>query len=239
MRIKNFIKKTKLYADGASYESMKKMNKVNYIDGFTTNPSLMRKSGIKDYKKFALKILKIIKKKSISFEVFSDDLKSMEIEAEKIASWGKNVYVKIPIQNTKGKSTTKLIKQLVKKKIKCNITAIFTLKQVLSVLKVIDKNSKIILSIFAGRIADTGVDPLPIMKEIVKKAKKYKNVKILWASTREVLNIFQSEQAGCHIITVPYNILHKLKLIGMNHDQLSKDTVKDFYNDAKASRFKI
>jgi transaldolase len=233
------LKKISLYADGAALQQILSYNKLKYIKGFTTNPSLMRKSGVRNYKSFAKSLLKKIKKKPISFEVFSDDFQGMYNEALKISSWGKNVYVKIPIQNSKGKLTVSLIKKLQEKKIKLNITAIFTIKQIKSLINIINEESDIILSIFAGRIADTGVDPALLIKKTISITKKFKNLRILWASTREVLNIFQAEDLGCHIITIPFDILKKLKFVGMCHNKLSLDTVKSFYQDARASKFKI
>jgi transaldolase len=232
-------KKICLYADGANLSSILSLNKLKYIKGFTTNPTLMRQSGIKNYKIFAKKILKKIKNKPISFEVFADDISKMEIQANEIASWGKNVNVKIPITNTKGKSTNRLIAKLAKKKIICNVTAIFTVKQVSSLLKKLKKKDPLILSIFAGRIADTGVDPEPIIRQCKKLIKEYKNIQILWASTREVFNIFQAERSGCDIITVPHDILGKIKYINKNLVSFSKETVNMFYKDALKVGYKI
>ena len=237
MKIKK--KKIKIYCDGADFKSMKYYYKKNYIDGFTTNPSLMNSSGISNYKIFAKKILKIIKNKSISLEVFSDDLLEMESQAFKIASWGSNIYVKIPITNTKGVSCLPLIKKLINNNIKVNITAVFTLKQVASIKKYVGKKSKVIISVFAGRIADTGVDPENIIKNSIKIYKKNKNVEILWASTREIINIFQAEKLGCQIITVPIGLLNKFKILGKNLNTYSLETIKGFYTDAKKANYKI
>jgi len=232
------LKKTKIYADGADYDDFVRLNKLKIIKGFTTNPSLMRKSGVKNYKEFAIKLIKIIKK-PISFEVFSDDINEMEIQAVEIASWGTNANVKIPITNTKGDSTVELIKKLSGHGIVCNVTAIFTLDQLNSVLKVLSSEWSAILSIFAGRMADTGIDPISIMRDSVKLAKTKPKASILWAATREVINIFQAEEVGCKIITVPHDILKKLVGVGKSLEQNSLETVEKFYKDAKASGFKI
>ena len=229
----------KIFADGADSESILKFNKLDYIQGFTTNPSLMRKSGIKDYKTFAKDILPKINNKPISFEIFADDLEEMEKQAEEIASWGENVYVKIPITNTLKISTKKIIENLSKNGIKLNITAIFTNTQLKEVLEFIDKKTPSILSVFAGRIADAGYDPEEAIKESVNLAHKYSNCEILWASTREIYNIFQAAKCGCQIITVPHDLLNKFKNIGKNLDEFSLETVKGFYNDAKEAGFKI
>jgi transaldolase len=231
--------KIKIFADGADFESINKLNTKNYIKGFTTNPSLMKKAGIKDYKEFALKILSKIKDKPISFEVFSDDLIEMEKQAIEIASWGKNINVKIPITNTKKESTTGIIERLSNQGIECNITAIFTVNQLKNVVQVLNKNTPAILSVFAGRIADTGIDPKNIMAECVQASKLKPKSEILWASTRELVNIFQADKIGCQIITVPHEILSKIDSIGTNLEDYSLDTVKSFYKDAVAAGFKI
>jgi transaldolase len=239
------IKRKKLsieiYCDGADLSTMLKYNSQDYIKGFTTNPTLLKNSGVKDFKNFAKRVLTKINSKPVSLEVFSDSVDEMHIQAEKISSLGKNVYVKIPITNSKGKTTIPLIKKLLKKNIKINVTAVFTMKQILLLKKYLANISsgKLIISIFAGRIADTGVDPSIIISKSVKLFKKRKNIKILWASTREVLNIIQANDIGCHIITVPINFLSKLNLIGKNLKNYSLETVKDFYLDAKKSNFKI
>ena len=231
--------KIKIFADGADIEGITKLNSLSYIKGFTTNPTLMRKSGVSNYKNFAIEVLKIVKDKPISFEVFADNIDDMEIQAMEISSWGKNANVKIPITNTEGKSTVKLIEKLSKKGIVCNITAIFTDDQVKEVLKVLDPKTPAILSIFAGRIADSGIDPIDIMKRSVEAVKIKPKSSILWASTREVLNIFQAEKIGCQIITVPHEILKKLYGIGKNLKQSSLETVSMFYKDAQKAGFSI
>lgn len=230
--------KIHIYADGANLKEFINLNKLNYIKGFTTNPSLLKKNKVKNYRNFAKELLNIIKKKPVSFEIFADELVEMKIQANDISSWGKNVCVKIPITNTKGKYTCDIIKEL-SHKIFFNVTAIFTKEQVKKVLSSINYKTKIILSIFAGRIADTGVDPVNFMEEIIKIKKKYKNVKILWASTRELYNIFEAEKIRCDIITVPIDILKKTKLLNKNLNSYSLETVKDFYEDAKSTKFKI
>jgi len=228
-----------IYADGADVNKILELNKNNFIRGFTTNPSLMRNAGIVNYKDFAKEILKKIPDKPISFEVFADNIELMEAQALEISSWGKNVNIKIPITNTKGVSTVPLIKRLTERKIKCNITAIFTIKQISLILDNVNLEANLILSIFAGRIADTGRDPKYIIKEAIDLAKNYKQIKILWASTREVLNISQAEEIGCHIITVTPDILEKLNLKNKNLEEYSLETVKMFYNDAQKSNYNI
>jgi len=231
--------KIKIFADGADEKEIIKLNEKDYIKGFTTNPSLMKKANIKNYETFARDLLGKIKTKPISFEVFSDDLNLMEKQAEKIATWGKNVNVKIPITNTKSVSTCEIIRRLSTKGIICNITAIFTPDQLKRVVDVLHKDTPAILSVFAGRIADSGEDPQKIIIDSVNFAKDKPHSEVLWASTREVLNIFQAEKAGCKIITVPNNILNKLKFIGKNLKAFSLETVKDFYNDAQAAGYDL
>lgn len=228
-----------IYADGANKDDILQLYKNNQIAGFTTNPTLMKQARIDNYKSFARSILKEINDKPISFEVFADEMNEMERQAVEINSWGSNVNVKIPIMNTKKNSTVPLIKNLVEKQIYCNVTAIFTIEQIKSIIKVIQKDTEIILSIFAGRIADTGIDPIPIMEEAVEICKKFPKVKILWASPREVLNIVQAEQAGCHIITVSNDLLNKMSLFGKDLNEFSLETVKMFFDDAKSSGFNI
>lgn len=230
--------KIKIFADGANLEDMKRVHKDGIVRGFTTNPTLMKKAGITNYEEFAKKVLNEIKDLPISFEVFSDDFESMEREALIINSWGKNTNIKIPITNTKGESSIPLIKKLSDQGIQLNVTAILTLDQIKQVSKAINPKVGTIVSIFAGRIADTGVDPIPVMKKAVKIFEG-KNVEVLWASTRELLNVFQAEKCGCQIITVTYDILKKFNLIGKDLKELSLETVQMFYNDAKSSEFKI
>ena len=238
MKVLNNLK-IKIFADGADEKEIIKLNEKDYIKGFTTNPSLMKKANIKNYETFARDLLRKIKTKPISFEVFSDDLNLMEKQAEKIATWGKNVNVKIPITNTKSVSTCEIIRRLSTKGIICNITAIFTPDQLKRVVDVLHKDTPAILSVFAGRIADSGEDPQKIIIDSVNFAKDKPHSEVLWASTREVLNIFQAEKAGCKIITVPNNILSKLKFIGKNLKAFSLETVKDFYNDAQAAGYDL
>ncbi len=228
-----------VYGDGANFDNIVNLNNNSLIKGFTTNPTLMRKAGVENYKDFALDLLKIIKDKPISFEVFSDDIGQMEKQAREISSWGKNVNVKIPVTNTKGVSTIDIIKNLSKDNVKLNITAVFTLKQVKQLISSINIDSETIISIFAGRIADTGIDPVPLMSKSVELAKINKNIKILWASPRELLNIFHAENSGCQIITVAEDIIKKLSLINKNLEDFSIETVKMFYDDAQKAGYKI
>ena len=234
--VKNF--KIKIFADGADLISIRKLNSKKYISGFTTNPTLMKKSGIKDYKKFALNVLKFVKTKPISFEVFADNLYLMKQQAREISTWGKNVYVKIPVTNSKGVKTTSIIKTLSEEGINLNITALFTKRQIKETVNSLDKNTKSIISIFSGRIADAGVNPENIIKYSLKVAKK-KKIEVLWASTRETYNIFEAQKIKCHIITVPHSILNKFGLIGMDLKKLSLATVKSFLNDSIKAGFKI
>lgn len=231
--------KTKIFADGANKEAMLALYKNPSITGFTTNPTLMRKAGITDYREFALDILKVIKDKPISFEVFSDDLNEMELQAKKIASWGDNVYVKIPITNTRSQSCVPLIERLGKAGVKVNVTAIMTLDQVEATLKAAAACPAAYISVFAGRIADTGTDPLPIMQASVAMLAPYSHVELIWASPREILNVTQASEIGCHIITVTDDILKKLALAGKDHTEYSLETVKMFYDDARACGFSI
>ena len=231
--------KTKIFCDSADYKTIKFFNNKSIVDGFTTNPSLMRISGAKNYKDYSFKILKICKKKPISFEVFADDQKEMLKQAYKINTWAKNVYVKIPVVNSKGKFMGPVIKELSSKGIKLNVTAIYSFEQANKVLKCLDKKTKSIISIFAGRMADKGKDPLPIFKKIILKVKKYKSIEILWASTREAYNYIQAKQLGCNIITMPPKIIDQITSFGKSLNQLSLETVKGFLSDSKKSRFKI
>ena len=229
----------KIFADGADLVSIENLNKNKDISGFTTNPSLMKKAGVTDYKKFCQDVLKITKDKPVSFEIFSDDLDEMYEQANEIASWGKSIFVKIPITNSKGEKTSGLIKKLLENKIKCNVTAILTIDQVKEIHKISNSETDVIISIFAGRIADTGIDPIPMMTEAVNICKDKKNIEILWASTRELINIFQANQINCQIITVPHDILKKTSLIGKNLNDLSLETVQMFLNDDTNAGFKI
>ena len=229
----------KIFADGADLTSIENLNLNKDVSGFTTNPSLMKKAGVTDYKKFCQDVLKITKEKPVSFEIFSDDLDEMYDQANEIASWGKSIFVKIPITNSKGEKTSGLIKKLLENNIKCNVTAILTIQQVKEIYEISNSETDVIISIFAGRIADTGIDPILMMSEAVNICKTKKNIEILWASTRELINIFQANQINCQIITVPHDILKKISLIGKNLDDLSLETVQMFLNDATKAGFKI
>ena len=231
--------KTKIFCDSADYKTIKKLSNRSLVSGFTTNPSLMRLSGAKNYKNYSLKLLKVCKRKTISLEVFADSSLYMVEQAEKINSWGKNVYVKIPVINSRRNFSGKAIKALCVKGIKLNITAVYTVAQVRKILKTINKNSKVIISIFAGRMADAGKDPVPIIKDSVRLAKKFKNVEILWASTREAYNYTQAKKCGCSIITMPPTIIEKISKFGKSLEDLSLDTVKKFLQDSKISNFKV
>ena len=230
--------KVKIFYDGSDKKDMLDMNNKNFIKGFTTNPSLMKKAGINNYKSFAKDILGTIKEKPISFEVFSDDFYEMEKQAMEIASWSNNVYVKIPITNTRKKNSKELIKRLTKKKVKLNITALMTLEQIKSILPVLNKDVPNIISVFAGRIADTGRDPIPLMTNSLKEIKINPKSELLWASSRELLNIFQADQIGCHIITVSKDIIKKIRMVGYDLEEYSLDTVKTFYEDSVKASFK-
>ena len=230
---------TKIFCDIAELNLIKKFNKKKIVKGFTTNPSLMRKAGAKDYKVYSKKILKICSNKPISLEVFADNYNEMKIQANQINTWGKNVYVKVPITNSKGKFMGRIIKELNSQDIKLNITAVYSAKQAERILKLINKKTKVIISIFAGRAADTGKDPVPEFKKSISLARKFKNVEILWASVREPYNFLQAKQLGCHIITVPPQIIEKIEKFGKTFDQLTKETVKAFLIDSKKSNFKI
>ena len=230
---------TKIFCDIADISSIKKFNNKSIVKGFTTNPSLMRKAGAKNYKSYSKQILKICKNKPISFEVFADDQHSMIDQGRKINSWGKNVYVKVPVVNSKNKFSGNVIKQLNSKNIKLNITAVYTATQTAKILKVINKKTKVIISIFAGRAGDTGKDPIPEFIKSIKLAKKFKNVEILWASVREPYNYLQAKQLGCHIITIPPALIEKIENFGKTFNQLTVETVKAFLVDSKKSNFKI
>ena len=230
---------TKIFCDIADILSIKKFNKKNIVKGFTTNPSLMRKAGARDYKSYSKQILKVCPKKPISFEVFADDQKTMIDQGKKINTWGKNVYVKVPVVNSKNKFMGDVIKELNNQNIKLNITAVYSAKHTEKILKVINKKTKVIISVFAGRTGDAGKDPVPEFVKSIKLAKKFKNVEILWASVREPYNYLQAKQLGCHIITIPPSIIEKIEKFGKSFDQLTKETVKAFLIDSKKSRFKI
>lgn len=231
--------KVKIFADGADINEMKRIHGEGLVKGFTTNPTLMRKANVANYELFAKEVLKEIQDLPISFEVFSDEFEIMEIQARRIAGWGKNVNVKIPITNTKGASSTALIKKLSDEGISLNITAITTIEQVEAVVSVISPKAKTIISVFAGRIADTGRDPIPYMKKAANILKSKQHAELLWASSRELLNIIQAESCGCHIVTVTSDILKKIPNIGKNLGVLSLDTVSMFYEDARASKYVI
>lgn len=231
--------KIKIFADGADLKSIRALYAQPFVKGFTTNPTLMRQAGIINYKSFALEVLQIVKDRPVSFEVFADDIQGMEAQAFEIASWGKNVNVKIPITNTKGESTAPLVKRLSAKGVICNVTAMFTLEQVKDIVDILSPDTPAILSIFAGRIADTGMDPVPLMQEAVRIASAKPKAEILWASPRELLNIFQANEVGCHIITVTPDVLKKLAGVGKDLTTFSLETVSMFYNDAKSAGYTI
>ena len=231
--------KIKIFADGADINGMKEMYEAGIVSGFTTNPTLMRKAGVKDYVTFAQDVVKEIKNLPLSFEVFYDDFESMEKEARIIGSWADNVYIKIPITNTKGESSVKLIKKLSSDGLKLNITAILTLDQVKMVTDALTPGIGAYVSVFAGRIADTGINPIPIMKQTAEICYKIKGVESLWASTRELINIYQAQDCGVDIITVTNDILKKINLLGKDLKELSLDTVKMFHNDAVSLGYKI
>ena len=231
--------KIKIFCDIAELSIIKKFNKKKIIKGFTTNPSLMRKAGAKDYKLYAKKILRICKNKPVSLEVFADKYLEMKNQAIEINTWNKNVYVKIPVTNSKGKFMGKIIKELNNQNIKLNITAVYSAIQTKKILKLLNKKSKVIISIFAGRAADVGKDPIPEFKKSISLAKKYKNVEILWASVREPYNYLQAKKLGCHIITIPPSIINKIENFGKSFNQLTIETVKTFLSDSKKSKFRI
>jgi transaldolase len=229
--------KVAIFADGADKAGMLDMYAKPYIRGFTTNPTLMRKAGISDYEKFAREILQAIPDRPISFEVFADDFAEMARQARKIATWGKNVRVKIPITNTRRESSVSLCERLTQEGIPLNVTALFTLEQVQAVVDAVNGGAPTYVSVFAGRIADTGVDPVPLMTEAVRRLAARPNTELIWASPRELLNIFQADAIGCHIITVTNDILQKLSLVGKDLGDYSLDTVKMFYGDGKVAGF--
>ncbi len=231
--------KTKIFCDIADLSTIKLFNKKKIVDGFTTNPSLMRKAGAKDYKDYSLKILKVCRKKPISFEVFADNPSEMLKQAYTINKWGKNVYVKIPVVNSKGLFMGSVIKELSNKGIKLNITAVYTFEQTKKIYRVINKKTKTIISLFAGRMSDNGKDPMPIFKKSISLTKKNKNVEILWASTREAFNYTQAKQIKCNIITMPPKIISQISNFGKDFQSMTIDTVKGFLSDSKKSKFKI
>ena len=233
------MKKIKIFCDIAELKLIKKFNKKKIVKGFTTNPSLMKSAGAKDYKNYSKKILKICPNKPVSLEVFADDYHNMKNQALEINTWGKNVYVKIPVINSKGVFMGRIIKELNSMNIKLNITAVYNSKQTKKILKLINKESKVIISIFAGRAGDTGKDPVPEFKKSISLAKSFKNVEILWASVREPYNYTQAKQLGCHIITTPPGIIEKIEKFGKSFDKLTQETVRTFYKDAKSANFKI
>ena len=231
--------KTKIFCDIADLKTIKFFNKKSIVDGFTTNPSLMRKAGAKSYKNYSLEILKVCKKKPISFEVFADKPNEMLEQAYKINSWGKNVYVKIPVVNSKGIFMGSVIKELSEKGIKLNITAVYTFEQTKKIYKKLNKKTKSIISIFAGRMADRGKDPLPIFKKSINLIKKNKNIEILWASTREAYNFTQAKQIKCNIVTMPPKVINQIDEFGKSFKSMTLETVKGFLIDSKKSKFKI
>lgn len=231
--------KIKIFADGADLKSVENLNKEKLIKGFTTNPSLMKKAGVTDYKAFSIDLIKLIGKKPISLEVFTDEIAEMEKQAKEISSWGDNVFVKIPITNTKGETTVRLVKKLLDSGVKCNVTAVFTITQVKEIFENANDKTNLIISVFSGRIADTGRNPIKTIEESIKLCESKKNIEILWASTRELYNIVDAEKCHCHIVTVPYEILNKFKNIGKDLNLMSIDTVKSFYKDALTAGFKI
>jgi transaldolase len=231
--------KVKIFADGADKTGMLEMYAKSFVKGLTTNPTLMKKAGITDYRAFCKDILTSIKDKPLSFEVFSDDFSEMERQAMEIASWGENVYVKIPVTNTKQETSYALVKKLAEQKVKLNVTALMTLGQVRDVIASLNPSIPSYVSVFAGRVADTGVDPVPVMAKAVEMLKVAPAAELIWASPRELLNIFQADEIGCQVITVTNDILKKLSLVGYDLDEYSLDTVKMFYKDAVEAGFKL
>ena len=231
--------KTKIFCDTADYKIIKKFTKSSLVQGFTTNPSLMRLAGARNYENYAKNILKICSNKPISFEVFADDTDEMIRQGLKIKEWGKNVYVKIPVTNSKGKFSGKAIRYLSHKNVKLNITAVYTVQQTIKIIRNLNKKTKSIISIFAGRMSDVGKDPVPIFKKCVKLSKKYNKIQILWASTREPYNFIQANQLDCDIITMPAGIIEKVSQFGKSFQSLTVDTVKKFLIDSEESNFKL
>lgn len=231
--------RVKLFADGADLNDMIQMSRKPFISGLTTNPTLMKKAGVSNYEAFAQDVIREIPDKPLSFEVFSDDLEEMKIQAEKISSWGKNVYVKIPVTNTKGESTRSLVRYLTQNGIKINVTALMTVAQVQDISEVLEPNLPSYVSVFAGRIADTGIDPIPTMRESLKLLSSVTKCELIWASPRELLNVVQADEIGCHVITATSDILKKLDLIGKDLNHYSLETVEMFYKDGQSAGFKI
>lgn len=231
--------KVKIFADGADLNGILELYKNPYITGFTTNPTLMRKSSISDYEKFSRQVLEHIGNRPISFEVFSDEFDEMERQAQKIANWGENVYVKIPVTNTRRESSMNLVRRLANKGVQLNVTALMTLEQVSTVSKALENHAPSYISVFAGRIADTGRDPMPLMKAAVDIISPFETQELIWASPRELLNIFHADEIGCHVITVTHDILKKLTLVGKDLDEYSLDTVKMFHSDAQKAGYKL
>ena len=231
--------KVKIFADGADLDGILELYRNPYISGFTTNPTLMCKSGISDYEKFSRQVLEHISDRPISFEVFSDEFAEMERQAYRIASWGKNVYVKIPVTNTRRESSLDLVRRLSDKGVQLNVTALMTLEQVSAISTALENHAPSYISVFAGRIADTGRDPMPLMKEAVEIISPFKTQELIWASPRELLNIFHADEIGCHVITVTHDILKKLSLVGKDLDEYSLDTVKMFHSDAQKAGYKL
>jgi len=229
----------KLFSDGADLDGIKAMAENDWIHGFTTNPTLMRKAGVVDYKAFACEVLKVVQDRPVSFEVFADDFDDMKHQALEIASWGKNVFVKIPVMNTQNQFSGSLIRELAKCRVQLNITAVMTAEQISAIVECLQDETSAIISVFAGRIADTGVDPIPIMREAIVAMQKKPKAELLWASPRELLNIVQANDIGCHIITATSDILKKLSLLGKDHHEYSLETVKMFYDDALSAGFTI
>lgn len=231
--------KIKIFADGADLESIMELYRNPRIAGFTTNPTLMRKSGISDYEKFSRQLLERVTDRPISLEVFSDEFEEMERQARKIAAWGRNVYVKIPVTNTRRESSAELVRRLALEGVQLNVTALMTLEQVAEVSRVLESHAPSYISVFAGRIADTGRDPMPLMQEAVAVMSPHKTQELIWASPRELLNIFHADEVGCQVITVTHDILKKLSLVGKSLDEYSLDTVKMFYDDASKAGYKL
>jgi transaldolase len=231
--------KVQVFADGADLDSMLALYRNPLIKGFTTNPTLMRKAGITDYPKFARAVLAAIPDRPISFEVFADEFDQMEEQAREIASWGGRVNVKIPITNTRGESSALLVRRLARAGVSLNVTALMTLKQVQEIVPCLESGPPSYVSVFAGRIADTGRDPVPMMAESVRILRNFSNIQLIWASPRELLNVFQADEIGCHVITVTHDVLNKLRLVGRDLNDYSLDTVKMFFTDAQSAGFRL